>query len=246
MGKEKFNELEFIKREYELLRFISIDAVKFSDEAKNKLEAIIEELINNEEEIRYAITVKKDIFGMNQLAGVVTTLFILVQLEKINPDISEKLMENLLYKFQKRKDNIPLILTGEEILGASYLEFLLENTEYKIPEIYHSKIGICLIRSIEKKVNFSLLTSYFVRTDIPIKNKKFVIDALDDEVLYRLIDEWNKSFMNSIVDSLKRESLEFLNEKEAEEFLRELKSMHKEKVSCFTEVVNLINEKLYS
>lgn len=244
MCKEKFNELTFVKREYELLRFFTSLGDNFSERANQSIGPIVDELIDNEEYLKYAICVNKDMFGVKQLNGVVTIFFMLANLESVKPQIADELITTLLFEYQDEEKSIPFGLTGEKLMGLNYLNYLLSNKDYELNELYAKRISELLIESVENKFDYWLLTLYFSRRDISIELKKFVIDSLDYDVLSMLLSVWEEDFMASMVSSL---NLDFLDSSDDEEELqKELEEIHEEKVSSFADVINLINKKLYS
>lgn len=248
MRKEIFNEMDFIKREYVFLRMLTFTE-ELSEEVAEKMASIQNEALKNVEAQKYAIGITEDIFTIKQLNGPVTIACMLLELEKINPEISNQLMENLLFEYQDNDKKVPFILTGDSIFSSSYLEFLLGNHKYTIDKKYNRRISECVIQKMscmeEREFNGLILTLFFERKDISIEHKKFVIDSLDEDLLYRLVNEWNEAFMEAMVDNLNLEALD-LSDEETEKIEKELEDMHEEKVSSFIDVVDLINKKLYS
>lgn len=245
MCKEKINEMEFIKREYELLRFLTSVENEISEEILRKMETIRTEVLSNEEALKYAINITKDMIGVKQLNGPVTVSFMLLELEKINSEISDKLINNLLFEYQDDNEEIPFILTGKIIFETSYLIYLLLNSDYKLDEKYSTRIGECVTQSIEKEFDSLLLTLYFRRDDISIDHKKIVIDSLGEEVLYKLINEWEENFIKDMISSFNPDSPD-LSDDDLEDFEKEFENMHKGNGSSFADVINLINQKVYS
>jgi len=244
MCKEKFNEMDFVKREYELLRFIS-STEQFSIKEFQKIEEIQKEIISNEEYMKYAIIITEDRFKVKHFNGIVTVACIIMGLEKINPEIAEQLMENLFFAYQDKEKNVPMALAGIKVLDASYLVHLLVNKEYKIDKKYHSAITKCVMQIAQKESDSALLGLYFVRDDIPIECKKLVIDSLDEDVLYRVTKEWEESFNAFLEESLEFDSLDFMDD-ESDKFDYDLEDDDEDFGNLISEVIELINEKLYS
>ena len=236
---------QFFKKEYELLRFLTSTNGKFSKKVKQKFDVVIKDILDDEEYLKCAIEVNEDAFGTKQLNGVVTTSFMLMEIEKLSPKLSKQLMETLLFEYQDKSKKVPLILTGEKALESSYLEFLLVNTEYKLKEEYNKAISKYVVKSIKKKFNPSLLTLYFNREDISMELKESVIDSLDETVLYRLMKDWEDNLIGAMLEGMNLEVLDLLDD-EFDKIQDEFENSCEEKDSCLSKVMKLINEKLYS
>jgi len=246
MGKEIFNEKDFALKEYELLRYLTLNESKLTEEATQKLETMRSELLKDEEYLNYAVSITKDMFGLKHLNGVITSAFVIMNMEDINPEISETLLANLLFEYQDEAKTIPLILTGKNALEASYLMYLLANQNVKFKEIYHNKITKYVIQSQEKEFDEAILSLYFTREDIHIELKKQVIDALDGDVLYRLLNSWEENLINIMSDAMKVElDNDEMSDEEIAELEKHLDGTEQGKVAPLAEVVKLINEKLY-
>lgn len=246
MSKGIFNEKDFALKEYELLRYLTLNEAKLTEEATQKLESMKSEFLNDEEHLNYAVSITKDMFGLKHLNGVITAAFVIMNMEEIDPEISEVLLANLLFEYQDESKTIPLILTGKNALEASYLVYLLANQNIQLKEVYHDKITECVIQSQEKEFDDAILTLYFMRKDIPIKLKKQIIDALDEDVLYRLLNSWEENLINIMSDAMKTGlDDDEMSDGEIAEIEKQLEEMEQEKVDPLDEVVKLINEKLY-
>lgn len=245
MCKENLNEMEFIKREYELLRFFSSLGDNFSKKANENIKPIVEELLNNEEYLKYAICVNKDRFGVKQLNGVVTAFFMLTNLKEIKPEIADNLLKTLLFECQDDENKTPFALTGKPFIGANYLMYLLDNTEYQLNEQYAKRISELITESQKNVIDFWLITSYFCRNDISIKLKKFVIDSLDEDVLYNLTNVWEESFMSHMLNSFNPEVFN-MSDEELKELEKEFENSRSERNASLDEVITLINKKIYS
>lgn len=234
---------EFLKKEYELLRFLISTNGKFTKKAEQKLNAVITEILGDKEYLKYAIEVNEDRFGVKQLNGVVTVSFMLMEIEKLSPKISNKLMETLLFEYQDKSKKVPLILTGEKALQSPYLEFLLVNTEYRLKDEHAKVISKYVVKSIKKKFNATLLTLYFNRKDISMKLKKSVIDSLDETVLYRLIRDWEDNLIGTMFEGINLNFLDLIDD-EFDKIQDEFEGCCEEKESCLSKVMKLISEKL--
>lgn len=238
------NKVGFFKKEYELLRFLTSIDGDFPKKSRQKLDEVISEILDDEEYLSYATQVTEDMFGIKQFNGVVTITFMLMELEKLSLEISNKLMKNLLFEYQDKSNKVPLILTGEKSLESSYLEFLLVNTEYKIKDEYAKVISKYVIQSIKKKFDAALLTLYFNREDISMELKESVINSLDETVLYRLMREWEDNLIGAMLDGINLDVLDLMDD-EFDKIQDEFEESCEEKASCLSKVMKLINEKLY-
>ncbi len=228
MCKEK----DYLLREYEMFRYLM-----FKEEPTDKIcYKMTESVLNDEEYLRFVITTTIDSFGDVQLNGTISPAIIIANFEDVNPEITETLLNNLLFEYQDEAKTIPLIITGSNF-GKSYLEAVLSNTNIKLKASYNEQLTKALIKSLEIKMNYDLLTLFLLRDDIEKKSKKEVIDYVDEENLYLLKELWEDMFLG----------FDFLDaEAEMEDKLSVFEETEEESNNTLASIIQLIDEKLYS
>lgn len=227
----------FEKTEYELLRYFLA-----SEKSHEKVKDIQNEILSDKKYIKKAIAVTKDAFGLSHITGTITPYFMLINRESINPSIADQLLTNLFFEYQDDQKKVPLVLTGENILGK-YLFFVLANSDIEIDEKYHERIAECVIQSCAAKiVDAGILTAFFLRRDLSIELKKKVVDVLPDEILYVLKEHWEEAKLEMMMASIASANTD-------DETICELKELFEDEESyedTLDKVVELIDDKLYS
>lgn len=244
MKVAKFCKEEFLVKEYELARYCSIGGKEeFTETEKNIFGKFNDEILANKEYLKYAVSATKDVFGKTYLNGIITPFTIIANLQNVDSEIAEILFNNLFNEYYDEEQTKPIAACQNSILGISYLEAILLNNDIIIDEKYHKKIAECMNMFRET----SIFTAFFLRKEIPIDCKKKIIDFLDEDILYLLPKKWEEIFFNSLMDDF-YDGL-YDDDVSEEELLEEEKvrmESEAERHNLLDEVIELINEKLYS
>ena len=154
--------------------------------------------------------------------------------------IKQKLLYNLLFEYQDEEKTIPLIIT-DCAYGMSYLKAVLINTKIYFKPDNKLQLTNALIKSLERKMDFELLTIFFLREDIEKEYKQMVVDFVDEENLYLLkkhIEETLVNFNIPIIDFG-----DVLND---EKVLETFSEFDAEENPILADVVAMIDQKLYA
>lgn len=239
----EFNELWRENKEYELLRC----AMMTEDESENiveRIRAFKEDLLIDEEHMKWACKLTTDMFGAQHLNGTITAYVILSCFERINQSVANDLLDKLLFEYQDEYETYPLILTGERVLGK-YLFHVLRNPNIHLNGKQQQRIAECVIQDATTKVegrtlDGSSMIVFLLRTDIPANLKKEVIDALPDEFLYVLKQYLEEEKLEFMLYSVAHSDI--AEDVENKEFFSE----QSEESNGLDKVIELIDDKLYS
>lgn len=175
--------------EYRLLK-IAVLWSKENEVVKERMEEWFDTMIINKEYQKLAIEVVEDDEGFYSLRGTVTSKLLLIMAKKVNKDILDKLLYNILYSYQDEEEKIPLFFTGESF-DCNYALTIICTPEIKLKKEYQERIAELLIEHAKNTEEFDvkLFTSFLLRKDIEHEYKVKMIEALETEQLAAIDSE---------------------------------------------------------
>ena len=175
--------------EYRLLKIVTLWS-KENEIIKERMKEWFETMIINQEYQKLAIEVVEDDEDFYSLRGTVTSKLLLIMAEKVNKDILDKLLYNILYSYQDEEEKIPLFFTGETF-DCNYALTIICTPEIKLKKEYQERIAELLIEHAKSSEEFDvkLFTSFLLRKDVKREYKEKVIEALETEQLAAIDSE---------------------------------------------------------
>lgn len=222
--------------EYRLLK-IAVLWSKENEVVKERMEEWFDTMIINKEYQKLAIEVVEDDEGFYSLRGTVTSKLLLIMAKKVNKDILDKLLYNILYSYQDEEETIPLFFTGESF-DCNYALTIICTPEIKLKKEYQERIAKLLIEHAKNTEEFDvkLFTSFLLRKDIEHEYKVKMIEALETEQLAAIDSEililYGECFLGSFMD---------IEKLDAEELVA---TESKETKGEISEIIELIAQKL--
>lgn len=217
------------KRELEWVRMLlSTTGQNEKDEMEN-LENLVEELLNDKEYQKLAISPMKDNLGNTILRGTATVTLLLLFSKMIDEEILDELLHNLFFVYHDKEGKSPLLL-NYNISGQHYLSLIVTNKEIKLKKEYVEKVAECisqLANSITEddnnvKTDVKVITSFMLRNDVPTSLKEKVIKGFTEQVAMLVYEELN----GYLYEYLDLHADDFINtESELSEVIEALREM---------------------
>lgn len=192
------------ERELDWIRLLISMRSQCGKENRKNLDVLLEDLLNDREYQKLAISPMEDMLGNTIIRGTATVTVLLLSHQKIDKEILEELLYNLFFIYHSKEDKIPLALTYD-ISGTRYLSSILVNRGIELREEFKVKVAECiskLAKSIKEEdadfeTDIKLITSFILRTDIEKSLKKKVIKEFTEEVATSVYDEINGHLHNN-------------------------------------------------